>query len=324
MTPTRMKGLTLASRLCPSFMALPSVLPHSHAGRQTPGWEARRAGWASAGCGSRRPVSRFQSSADRERARPGNGCRRAAYSAHVRRPIQPGEPLGGGACATRSGCGRVRSRLSGFSAAAALSTDSSLVRNAAVGGGRPVGGRTAALRKEGGAVGGHRAPRPQGGRLAGGLLQQLFEAGRRRELGAAGSCAAFPASRASAGRPSEGWRAGVRVGSERSALPGEPRLSASLSLRLPMAPARKELSAGSAGVAGVAPGTARGLGASIGASGVNWFLSGWFQALYRWLQIQRVCGDLFSLQPFSRSSERLLCNRKCMYHLDPELRIWIT
>lgn len=128
---------------------------------------------------------------------PGEGCWRTAYSAHVRRPIRPGGLQGGGAGVTRS------RPPWGFPArGSARPVAASHVQDAAFGVGRPVGGRTADLREEGDAVGGPRVPRPQGGRLAGGLLLPLG-AGRRRERWAA----AFPASRAGAGRPSEGLRA---------------------------------------------------------------------------------------------------------------------
>lgn len=120
----------------------------------------------------------------------------------------------GGASATSAGRSGVRSRPSGFlPAAPALTT--SLVRNAAFGVGRPVGGRTASPREEGGAVGGHRARRAQDSRHPGGLLQRLLRAGWRPERWGSGSRAAFPASGASAGAPwracspEEGWEVGV-------------------------------------------------------------------------------------------------------------------
>ncbi|KAL2766831.1 transmembrane protein 70, mitochondrial isoform a, partial [Daubentonia madagascariensis] len=65
--------------------------------------------------------------------------------------------------------------------------------------GRPVGPRIAAQWEENGIAGGHCAPKPQDGRLAGGLLRRALGAGRRRERGAAWSCAGSPASRTSAG-----------------------------------------------------------------------------------------------------------------------------
>lgn len=179
-----------------------------------PGSPARRPGGG--GLGSEASVSRRRSSAGRERARRSEGCRRAAYSAYLRRPIRPGGLPGGGASATSAGRSGVRSRPSGFlAAAAAPALTTSLVRNAAFGVGRPVGGRTASSREEGGAVGGHRAPRAQDSRHPGGLLQRLLRAGWRPERWASGSRAAFPASGASAGAPSracspeEGWEVGV-------------------------------------------------------------------------------------------------------------------
>ena len=108
-----------------------------------------------------------------------------------------------GCCAARPGLGRVRNRAPGYPVAAAVwSAVSYHLRDAVSGVGRPVGCRIAPRREEDGAVGGHHAPKPQGGRLAGGLLQPL--------LGAVGSRVASAVSGASAGRRSEGLR--TRVG----------------------------------------------------------------------------------------------------------------
>lgn len=114
---------------------------------------------------------------------------------------------GGAGRARRSSRGPAKSGPSGFPAAfAALSAAPCRACDAASGFGRPAGDRTAAQGAEGGAVGGHRAARPQGGRLAGGLLQRLVGACRPRGYGTARDRAASPASRASAGGPSKGWR----------------------------------------------------------------------------------------------------------------------
>ena len=103
------------------------------------------------------------------------------------------------------------------------------VRDAASGGGRPVGGRTAAQREEDSNVGLHRAPSPQGGRLEGGLLQRLFRA--RRGHGAVG-CRACSASGASPGRRSEGFRTRVRAGGGSNTGPGEPGFPSASARRL--------------------------------------------------------------------------------------------
>lgn len=95
------------------------------------------------------------------------------------------------------------------SAAVAPSAAVRPAQDAASGLAQPVGGRTPARREEDRAVGCCRAPRPQGGRLAGGLLQRLPGAGGWRKRGAAGSLATVRESGANAGPRSEGgagWR----------------------------------------------------------------------------------------------------------------------
>lgn len=154
-----------------------------------------------------------QSSARWEHARGEKGCRRTPYSVHVQRPIGPSELLGGGACGASPSPGP-----------AALSCAVSHVWDAASGCWRPVGGRTAARRAEGGAVGGHRAPGPRGGCLAGDLLQRLFGAIQRRARGTPGSRAASPASRANAGRRSVALRLRERVVVGTCDRPGRPAL----------------------------------------------------------------------------------------------------
>lgn len=83
MTPTRIKDLTLASRLCLSRMALFSVLPQSHKER------------SSLGKGSRAQAGRLRIPATRGgravfralsagNARGTASCKQATYSAHAR------------------------------------------------------------------------------------------------------------------------------------------------------------------------------------------------------------------------------------------------
>lgn len=203
--------------------------------------------------GSAGSVSPVQSSARWEHTRGEEGCRRAPYSAHVQRPIQLGGVLGGGACAAYPSRGPVRSGSPGFPAASAVRCAApSHAWDAASGCGRPVGGRAAARREEGGAVGGRRAPGPQGCCLAGGLLQRLRGACRRRDRGTSGSHAASPASRANAGRRSEGLRIRERVvvGGGRTTGPGSSRAPTDLP-GAGMALVREESSAGLAGGAGL-------------------------------------------------------------------------
>lgn len=221
-TTTKMKGLTLAFRLCP--FAHDSPLSHralSHGGLDA----ARRPGvcafWrAGAGAAARSSPGRNASAAAEVAGGPLIPRKRGGQSGPA------GLWWGGAGRAWRSGRGLGKSRPSGFSAAfAALSAAPCRARDAASGFGQPAGGRTAARRAEGGAVGGHRSARPQGGRLAGGLLQRLVGACRPWEYGAARHRAASPASRASAGGPSEGWRIQERVGIGGCSRNPEPPLS---------------------------------------------------------------------------------------------------
>ena len=145
-----------ASRLCPSRVSLPSVLPHGYKERQTPtrGSSARNGHLLV-------PAARVRSiSAHKERACLGR--------------LPAGRPFcarAGGQCDPRT-CRRRRARGSSLprsgeelrlgvpgcrrSAVAA----SGHARDAASGVGRPVGGRPSARWEEDGTVGSHCAPRP--------------------------------------------------------------------------------------------------------------------------------------------------------------------
>lgn len=79
-------------------------------------------------------------------------------------------------------------------AATATAAVPSHPQDATAGVGRPACGRAAALGEEDLIVGGRRAPRPQGGGVAGSLLQQALEAGGWRERWAARRCGPSPAS----------------------------------------------------------------------------------------------------------------------------------
>lgn len=181
MTPRRKKDFTLASRLWPSCMALPSVLAHCHKERRTPD----RGGRAHTVRLRTAPAMRGGRAQPAGNAHGGGGGGPRILRTRGR-PSQPAGLEGAGRAWLLQATGPVRSRASRVP----VLTARPLARDAASGVGRPAGGRTAARRAEDSVVGARRAPGPRGGRLAGGLPQRLG--------GAAGSRAAAPASRASA------------------------------------------------------------------------------------------------------------------------------
>uniref|UniRef100_A0A5F9CW20 Lymphocyte antigen 96 n=1 Tax=Oryctolagus cuniculus TaxID=9986 RepID=A0A5F9CW20_RABIT len=126
----------------------------------------------------------------------GPGCPPDAQPAHAQAANQAGRARRG------RGVRRVSGPLPGEARVLAgrrLCAAGSRAQHAAFGYRLLGGRRTAAQREADGLVEGRRAPRPQSGRLPGGLHRPALGAGSRRERGAAGSRLLSPESRARAG-----------------------------------------------------------------------------------------------------------------------------
>lgn len=164
MTPTRIKHLARASRLCLFAQGSP-LRPSTFSTRALKSRKGKpRARWAFARrCNYRRQCGaelRPQGTRVAGNARGREGCRRATYPAHARAANPPQRASRGGACAAGSSCGRMGNWASGFTAVAVVPRAApSHARNVASGAGQLVGGRTSAWREEDGAVGGRRSSR---------------------------------------------------------------------------------------------------------------------------------------------------------------------